>query len=184
MLLGPQGPLCTEQVCTARGLLPRWHSTGRVAYQGAMPPVYGARHRCSVMTLRGSCLADVAGYQDVQADEAYGRHEPVRKTGQTWTSETLQWQVSCHHQLSALGASTRPTSSLSPCLPATASEPLRHSTPSEEVATPDAAPICAQMSAAVAGRLNLQPKCILSSTCSLSFFVAQTAKETQQMTDS
>ena len=63
----------------------------------------------------------------------------------TWTSETLRWHVSCHHQLSALGPSTRPTSSLSPCLPATASAPLRQLTPSEEVATPATEANYAQM---------------------------------------
>ena len=48
--------------------------------------------------------------------------------------------MSCHHQLSLLGASTRPTSALSPGLPATASEPRAQVTPSEDVATPAAGP--------------------------------------------
>ncbi len=55
---------------------------------------------------------------------------------QTCTSETLRWHVSCHHQLSALGPSTRPTSALSPGLPGTASAPRLQFTPSEDVATP------------------------------------------------
>ena len=56
--------------------------------------------------------------------------------GLTCTSETVRWQVSCHHQESGLGPSTKPTSVSSPAVPDTASLPLSHVTPSEDVATP------------------------------------------------